>query len=521
MKYIYLTLGIGLLILTSCFDDLGDYDYKDINEVEIEGLDDYYRVDYPDGVLQIDPELESSFNDMSPDRYSYEWKAVQSTPITASFIIGTEKTLNSENLGLLPGSYDLYFKVLDKKTDLIWKKRTTLNVATSTSRGFLLMGNNKEGYMQLDMLKMPAGGDTIIALDLLRNANLPPIKNAKSVMFSGAAANMDNSKFWIMGENESYYVDRTTFEAEPTNILRPMIFSSYDEIPDKLTVLDVAPRVSRANGTSVSSNRRAISTKEGHVFSTSNLIAGDLYGNPINRTNPNKNEYFKASPYLMYSLYYWRNMIIYDEDSDRFTSLGSFDSNVTTLYDGAFDPFPWNQKDNGRKLIYAENTKSAMHGAGYGITFGLMKDNNAGYHIYMFDAVFNTKYAYYFVKKEIASNLDAAANKKLVTFASFRTLMLYADGDNLYYYDYNKGNEKGGLLKNFNGEEITMIHFDIQTENNGNRDLYVATKNSSGEGILRKLVLGTNVDVIDYEIEDNTEWRGLSAIVKMDWRNRE
>lgn len=521
MKNIYLALGISFLILTSCFDDLGDYDYKDINEVTIEGLEGSYRVEYPDGVLQIDPELESSFNDLSPNRYTYEWKAVQSSPGTKSFILGTEKNLNSDNLGLLPGTYNLYLKVLDKETDLVWKKHTYLNVATTTARGFLLMGNDKEGNMQLDMLKMVADQDTTVAIDLLRNANLPPIKNGRDVMFTGGSSNMSWAKLWVMAENESYYVDRATFEAEPSNTFRPMVFSMYDKLPDHLTVADVQPRVSRPGGTSVGMSKRAVSTKEGHVFYASSLFNGDLYGNPINRTNANVDEYFKASPYIMVSIVYMRNLIIFDEDNKRFTYCGSFDSNVRTLSDRETDHFPWNQGATGRSLVYAQNTKSKMNGAGYGISFALMKDDNADYHIYMIDAVFNGKLGYYAIKKEIAPNLDVAVDNKLLSFASFRTLLFYADGSNLYYYDYNKGNEKGGLLKSFDGEEITMVQFDDQTDNNGQRDLYVATKNSEGVGTLRKLVIGTNVDVIDYEIEDNTEWTGLSAIVKMDWRNWE
>ena len=524
MKKIYLAFLIGFLAITSCFDDLGEYDYKDINEVGIEGLDDSYRVDYPDGILNIEPELASSFKDASSDRYSYEWRAVQSAPKTGSFILSTEKVLNSDNLGLLPGSYNLYFKVKDNETDLVWKQHAYLNISTSTARGFLLMGNNKDGNMQLDMLKMPAGQDTIVALDLLRNANLPPVKNAKNVIFTGSMANMNNSRFWVMGENESYYIDRTTFEAEPTNVFRPLSFTLHD-VPDKLTVVDVAARVNSSNGRSGASNARAVSTKEGFVFYANSLMNGDVYGNPINRTNPNAEYYFKASPYLMYAIGYYRGLVVYDEDDDRFTFCGGYDANVNALSDSDTDPFPWNQGDNGRKLVYAENTKDYSGGARSGNSFALMKDNEADYHIYMINAAYLSsrpaKTGYYHIKKDIATQFDAAVEKKLLAFASFRTLMIYAEGGNLYYYDYNKGNEKGGILKSFDGEEITMIQFDIQTENNENRDLYVATKNTAGEGTLRKLVIGTNVDVVDYEIEDDTEWTGLSAIVKMDWRNKE
>lgn len=52
MKKIYITLLILAVSLSSCFDDLGNYSYKAINEVEISGLNSSYRIEYPDGLLK-------------------------------------------------------------------------------------------------------------------------------------------------------------------------------------------------------------------------------------------------------------------------------------------------------------------------------------------------------------------------------------------------------------------------------------------------------------------------------------
>lgn len=519
MKKIYITLLILAVSLSSCFDDLGNYSYKAINEVEISGLNSSYRIEYPDGLLKIEPEVESSLPNISSDRYTYEWKAVEAFPKTGSYIIGTEKNLNTEP-GLLPGNYTLYYKIMDKETNIIWSNYTSLNVATSTARGFLLIGNDKDGNMQLDMIRMPVGQDTTVAVDLLRNANLPPQKGATNVMFTGVMANMDNSKLWVMSKEGSNYVNRATFEAEPYHNFRNLTYTMID-LPDGLTAYDIAPRVTRVGGTASTTGARAVSTLEGHVFFASNLIAGDVYANPVNRTSTNSNEYFKAAPYMMYAMGYWRGFLIYDTDNNRFTYCSSLASNVSALNDGPNDVFPWNQGDTGRKLVYAENTKNTMNGASYGSSFALMKDNSNEYHIYMINPLFPSKAAYYKIDKSKAANIDNAANSKIMAFSSSRTLMFYASGSDLYYYDFNKGNEKGGILKSFDNEEITMLQFDIQTENNQNRDLYIGTKNSAGEGTVRKFVIGTNVDVVDYTVEDKTEWTGLSAIVKMDWRNAE
>lgn len=523
MKRNILAIFILSLLLQSCFVDKGNYSYKEINEVTIEGVEEFYRVEYPDGTLEISPIITSTESSANNDRYTYEWKAVGSVGNPVVEVLSTELSV-SGNIPLLPGTYTLYFKVTDKETGLVWKTSTSLNVATGTSRGFLLAGNDPQGYFRLDMVRMPASGDTIVSHDLLRNANIPPFKDATGVMFTGGMANMNNSRFWVMGKNHSYYINRTTFLAEPGNVFRPLTFTLHN-IPSHLTVADVAPRVSRIGGTASTTSYRAVSTQEGYVFySTSITMNGDVYGNPVNRTNANSEEYFKASPYLMYSLGYYRGLVVYDTDNDRFTFCSSFGTTCTVLSDKPTDLFPWNQGSNGRKLVYAENSRNTLNGASNGNSFALMQDQQEQYHIYMINAAYLSsapnKTGYYLVDKTLAPGLDQAVQNKLIAFASFRTVMIYASGNNLYYYDYNKGNERGGLLKSFDNT-ITMIQFDIQTGNNGYRDLYVATRDGSGVGTLQKLVVGNDVNSVDYSVEENTTWTGLCSVVRMDWRNQE
>ena len=41
--------------LTACYDDKGSYDYHDICEVNIEGVESVYETVYRESVLEIDP----------------------------------------------------------------------------------------------------------------------------------------------------------------------------------------------------------------------------------------------------------------------------------------------------------------------------------------------------------------------------------------------------------------------------------------------------------------------------------
>ena len=72
------------------------------------------------------------------------------------------------------------------------------------------------------------------------------------------------------------------------------------------------------------------------------------------------------------------------------------------------------------------------------------------------------------------------------------------------------------LVKDF-GDEITMIHSDIQT--GSYVDLYVATYNQTTKGTLHKMVLQNNTNTIEMKEDESLKWKGLSKIKNMSWKN--
>ena len=142
-------------------------------------------------------------------------------------MIGTERELKYF-MELYPGSYALYLKVRDKQTGLLWMNYTSLVVRTEVARGFLLIGDDEDGFVNVDMIAMP--GDTIVLKNLLSNNGLPPMRGAKSIMYTSAyTASMDPYvKLWVATEDRSYYVNTTTFEGDPLNTFERMVYSSFE-----------------------------------------------------------------------------------------------------------------------------------------------------------------------------------------------------------------------------------------------------------------------------------------------------
>ena len=125
----------------ACYDDKGSYDYKEVNEIEVDSLGKSHSVIFKKDTLKITPLLKFTEDSLSLDRYAYEWLVVPSTSTEelTREVIGTERNLEYF-VELEPATYTLYLKVRDKVTGLLWMNYTSLVVRTATSLGWLVIG---------------------------------------------------------------------------------------------------------------------------------------------------------------------------------------------------------------------------------------------------------------------------------------------------------------------------------------------------------------------------------------------
>ena len=159
-----LLLGLVGCLAISCYRDLGNYSYHEINEVAIseQGLSDtsYVCYAYVD-TLHISPNIVFSL-DENPNgtegRYDYLWTAVA----TASNV---EDTLaRTRDLNWIPeyspGDYQLFFRVKDRETDMVYLQMSAVQIRTIYSIAYLILGEDESGYAQMDVLSMSK--DTIL-----------------------------------------------------------------------------------------------------------------------------------------------------------------------------------------------------------------------------------------------------------------------------------------------------------------------------------------------------------------------
>ena len=505
-KTILYVAGLLWIMATACFNDKGSYNYHDICEVTIDGLEASYNVSMGVSVLEIDPTVQVTIGDADDTtRFQYEWRAT--IPYDTSYVIGTQRVLNYP-VSLNPGNYTLYFRVMDKETSVIEVTTASLSVNSPYGRGILLSGENEAGEVEVEMIAMTAN-DTVIIVDILANSGLPALHGAVDIFHTGN----NDPHLWLLTKEEAYYLDRSTFGGEANNNFERLLYLS-DDYGEKFIPVNIVPRIKDINGNNGSSYDRVVVCSNGYVFAASLLSnGGEFYTNPVNCEDVTPRVWLKAKPYLLYSLNSASGYMWYDETNERFMLISStFTTTSSALEDFAGDPFPWNQGNTGRTMVYGENTRNTDGGSTNGNSFAIMKDQSGQYFIYKFYVNGGVQKRDFYTINSLAVNFE---NADFYAFSSRRSILYYAVGSTLYAYDYNKNNEK--LFTFDMQDEITMLKCDVQIDPTGN-PLYIATYNSTDGGTLQVYVQGTNPDVVELTPVEEACWTGLTKIKSMSWR---
>lgn len=146
MKTIKYLLGLLLLAtLSACYEDKGNYDYHEIDEVAVKGIPESVEIDRF-SKLEINPDISGSIFGNDTSKYTYEWKI-------ADKVISTRKDLDYE-VGVAQGSYTLLFTITEKDTKVKTFVTTKLIVNYSTSSDGILVVSSKDGKADLSYLRL-------------------------------------------------------------------------------------------------------------------------------------------------------------------------------------------------------------------------------------------------------------------------------------------------------------------------------------------------------------------------------
>lgn len=508
-RIICICWGIILLGVVSCYDDKGNYNYHDINEVSFGEVDSVRNVLLNIDTLKIDALIHMNNGDETDlGRFQYVWVVAPQNNSNLKDTISTERVLNYF-VTLSPNTYDLYLKVWDQQTDVHWKKRFIITVGTPYSRGIMLIGEDMNGDANAQMISM-AGVDTVLSKDILKNSGLPSLRGPIAFFHTGQQGE-DYRQVWVLSETGSYYLDRETLKGSESNVFENLLLEKYSE---PMIPIAIAPEQRDINGT-IDGNRVVV-CNNGYLFYTGlNIITYGTYSFPLNCLQDDLNKYIPASKYLFYSIQSFKKFIWYSEETDRFYKVESYLNPYSdTIVQKTSDHFLWNQKGTGRKLIYGENTwNEAKAWVSDGNSFALMGDGTNAFIYKFYVNNLETKSCYQ-ISSSVAADVLSA---DFYAFSSTRSVLFYVKNNTLYAYNYDIGNERVDVIPLETMDEITMLKFDLTMEPMKDA-LYIATYNATEGGSLRKYYVGNNPDKVELKSDPKAVWKGLTKVKNMSWR---
>ena len=213
-----------LLSLYSCVEDKGSYDHLPVNEITVTGTEKTYSVLAGITELTIEPTITGSILGDDDSQYEYTWYACQKdlgSDQHTHTVLGNEKNLKT-TVVMNPGSYNLYLIIKDNSPGMQWIiSDMTLQVSTSLTTGFYVLGEKEDGVIGIDFLSMPNSvGDTTMIHDIFTNSE--QLKGAKDLLYTGYISNPSMPvNLWLITETSSYKLEnsiqeKTLFDIDPT-----------------------------------------------------------------------------------------------------------------------------------------------------------------------------------------------------------------------------------------------------------------------------------------------------------------
>lgn len=506
---------VAVVAAIACSRDLGNYEYSDLKEPVITGLQDISTLTL--SRLQLTPDLGDA--DFTEGEYTFEWKVLNRNSMDAPVVIGTQKNLDYE-VTLVPGAYTLYFTVTEASTGLYWQHSVLLTVSSSMSEGWMVLCSD-EGRARLDVVSAVTG-ETIS--DVLKGNGMPRLNGPRRIQWLSDKTDAA-SPFYLLTDDGATRLGKDAFEWKPE-----YDFSYEVAVQDKLVPHSIV---------SAGFGKVVVSGTSAHYCEIMGIDG--LYGSAVNKG-------FAVAPYVganvLATQVYAAVYLLYDTDAKRLMAycpllstndLGGLEPLVSMEEMGqiaegmapgsgvlgtAFDAWP-----EGYDLVYMENTRYDPGNAKMGLTYLLLQDRTECrlYGVQLGDMLRYADCTYVLGKgsyNDLSKCRDILHEDALYAFSSLKNYMYYAVGDKVYRVDLSESPAEAQLQFTLTGEKITCLKFNLyQKSENMQRsyDLLVGSSRN-GAGVLR-VFEGRESDGDFRDVEPQV-FEGFAEIVDVTYKER-
>lgn len=311
IKHFSCLLVLAICVLAACRKDLGNYEYKEINNAQISNISDAYS-SLRGATLSIKPTLTFTQDDGSDTtKYTYGWYIIDQSllPVTKKQIAKTKSLNWAINIAASTTAYTLLYEVEEIKTGVIFRKSTKLIVTTNIADGWLVM-NDINGKARLDFLNyIAATGDFQPYTDVLSTQSTLVLNGAPKFVY-----------YWYRRDPFSFVIHKAIAVGtdQATNIINTQdgTFSKFANISTMMSSYSPAPYYAQSIASQASSYLAYLYDSNGELF-FENATLSNSWGTRINKTSAATN--FKISPF--YAEAYKNSTtyaLMFDLDNKRF-----------------------------------------------------------------------------------------------------------------------------------------------------------------------------------------------------------
>lgn len=406
--HIYITILLSGLVLAGCYEDKGNYDYQDAEDlapVILSTFEENYDLITLDQLV-LEPEMQGD-----ADNYDYLWYAYPSQLATEPIdTLGYEKNLDY-NMVLAPGNYTLIFKATDMTNGASAYLNTELTVSSPFGVGYYV-NKYEDGQTDVDFIDR----------DGVVNASILQQINGESLDGEPISSTYFSVGYTYVVEDEEG--NSTRYSSEPGYIvcsdedLKIYHGETMEELADFESAFLEAPEVKKPQGLAVSAvGYMLINDGSPHMLFTNSQGFGK-FGYPL----PNRN--YDFSKYVI---------------------------NTTTSFTG-FD------KNAGQFLVYSSSKNEAITDATYSDydlaflaaqpyylyisynSFALLKhktENKA--LIVQLNSIYLASSYFLYTEYVVPQDMDVL-DASVFAIGGGNSVLYYSDGDNKVGY-YNFSNQ--------------------------------------------------------------------------------
>lgn len=507
-------LAILLIVLTgfgtSCYKDLGNYDYHDINEVAIANGEQEYYV-YKGNSLQITPDISSS-QEAGESNYTYEWSILSAT--------GREKTViaTTRNLDVVvdyaPGRYYLYYLVTDNASGLTWQQHFYLNVAVVLiNEGYMVLSEVND-TARLDMVSYDLENSAFNVMpDVLRivaSNYFPQGKPVQVLCFPGkpvtkpTPVDQHGYAIFILTDQETYSINPEDFTCDPVKDNIKAYFQDDYAVPAGFKADAMYGHYGNA------------------VIISNNKVYYYLYGGGVPMflvysapSNVYASVTNNAAPFVCFNAWPQTGLntqYLFDMDNKRFMSLTPTQRSWSPMADAPGFSFSNTQMD----LVYMAANRYIMqtYGLPYDTDYAVMKDASGAHRV----VVFSNGHCLSNTLTDIQNPTFFAPSPEQAGW------LFYASGSKVFRCDISSGHSTEVL--DVGNKEITLLKFQPFFQTNQAdygewyKKLIVATYDQSGaEGSNGTLEL-YSVDPLLGVLTPYSSYSGLGKIKSVSYKER-